>query len=141
MNKAILIGNLGGDPEMRYVESGKAVTNFNIATSERWTDGNGKTQEKTTWHRIVVWGKQAENCAKYLAKGRTVAVEGKIDVRNWEDRDGNKRTTTEIVADRVHFLGGGSSAGEPKPSKKRATKGFKSDAEFDHSFSDDDIPF
>ena len=106
MNKAILIGNLGADPEVRYTASGSPVANFRIATSEVWNDKNGERQERTEWHRIVVFGRQAETCGEYLKKGRSVCVEGRIQTREWEDRDGNKRWTTEIVADRVTFLGG-----------------------------------
>jgi single-strand DNA-binding protein len=105
VNKAILIGNLGRDPELRYTQSGQAVVNFSIATSENWTDKNGEKQERTEWHRIVVWGKTGENCAQYLSKGRTVYVEGRIQTREWEDREGQKRTTTEINAQTVTFLG------------------------------------
>lgn len=106
MNKVILIGNLGQDPEKRVTGSSQTVTHFNIATTDRWTDKSGQKQERTEWHRIVVWGPQGENCAQYLAKGRQVCVEGRLQTRDWNDKEGNKRTTTEIVADRVHFLGG-----------------------------------
>ncbi len=106
VNKAILIGNLGRDPELRYTQSGQSVANFTLATSENWVGRDGQKQERTEWHRIVVWGKSAENCAQYLAKGRTVYVEGRIQSREWEDKEGNKRQTTEIVAQTVQFLGG-----------------------------------
>ena len=106
MNKAILIGNLGADPEVRYTASGAAVANFNIATSEVWNDKSGQRQERTEWHRIVVWGRQAETCGEYLKKGRSVCVEGRIQTREWEDRGGQKRYTTEINAQNVTFLGG-----------------------------------
>jgi len=106
VNKAILVGNLGKDPELRYTQGGQAVVNFPIATSEQWTDKNGERQERTEWHRIVVWGKVGELCAQYLSKGRTVYVEGRIQTREWEDKDGNKRNTTEINAQTVQFLGG-----------------------------------
>jgi single-strand DNA-binding protein len=106
MNKVMLIGNLGGDPEKRFTPAGQPVTTFNIATTERWKDrANGQPQERTEWHRIVVWGQQAENCAQYLAKGRSVYVEGRLQTRQWEDKEGKKRYTTEIVATRVLFLG------------------------------------
>ena len=107
VNKVILIGNLGKDPELRYTQSGQAVTNFNIATTERFggRDG-GEMQERTEWHRIVTWGKTAENCAQYLSKGRSVYIEGRLQTRDWEDKEGNKRYTTEITALRVQFLGG-----------------------------------
>lgn len=106
VNKVILIGNLGQDPEVRYSASGNPVANFSIATSESWNDKNGQRQERTEWHRIVVWGKLAELCGEYLAKGRQAYVEGRLQTRSWEDRDGNKRYTTEIVANQVTFLGG-----------------------------------
>jgi len=106
VNKAILIGNLGRDPELRYTQNGQAVVNFTLATSENWTDKSGERVERTEWHRIVVWGKVGELCAQYLSKGRTVYVEGRIQTREWEDKDGNKRYTTEINAQTVQFLGG-----------------------------------
>ena len=106
VNKVILIGNLGRDPELRYTQTGQAVANFTLATSDRWNDRDGNAQERTEWHRIVVWAKQAENCAQYLSKGRSVSVEGRIQTREWEDKEGNKRQTTEIVAQNVRFLGG-----------------------------------
>jgi single-strand DNA-binding protein len=112
VNKVILIGNLGRDPEMRYTQSGQAVTNFPIATTESWTDKNsGHKQEKTEWHRIVAWGKTAELCAQYLAKGRSVYIEGRLQTREWEDKEGIKRYTTEITANTVQFLGGPRSEG------------------------------
>ena len=106
INKAILIGNLGRDPELRYTQNGQAVVNFTLATSENWTDKSGQRVDRTEWHRIVAWGKTGELCAQYLSKGRTVYVEGRIQTRDWEDKDGNKRQTTEINAQTVQFLGG-----------------------------------
>ena len=106
VNKVILIGNLGRDPELRYTPGGQAVANFTLATSENWTDKSGERVERTEWHRIVTWGKTAELCAQYLSKGRTVFIEGRLQTRDWEDRDGNKRQTTEINAATVQFLGG-----------------------------------
>lgn len=106
VNKVILIGNLGADPETRFTQGGQAVTNFRIATSDRWTDRNGQAQERTEWHRIVTFGRLAEHCRDYLSKGRQVYVEGRIQTRQWEDKDKNKRYTTEIVAQTVQFLGG-----------------------------------
>ena len=101
LNKAILIGRLGRDPEMRYTPSGQPVANFSIATDETYTGKDGQKVEKTEWHRIVVWGKQAEFCGNYLAKGRLVYIEGKIETRKWTDKDGAEKYTTEIKADRV----------------------------------------
>lgn len=105
INKVILIGRLGKDPEMRFTPSGKAVTNFTMATNENWTDQSGEKQERTEWHRIVTWGKLAENCAKLLAKGKQVYVEGRIQTRSWDDKDGSKRYTTEVVANIMQMLG------------------------------------
>ena len=106
VNKVILVGHLGADPEMRYTQSGSGVCEMRIATNESWTDRSGQRQERTEWHRIVVWGKTAENCSKFLSKGRMVYVEGRLRTRSWDDRDGNKRYTTEVIANDVQFLGG-----------------------------------
>lgn len=104
VNKVIIIGRLGADPEMKAVGQGNTVTRLSVATSDNWTDKNGQKQEKTEWHRITVWGKLAEICGKYLAKGRQVYVEGKLQTRSWED-NGQKKYATEIVASTVQFLG------------------------------------
>ena len=111
VNRVILVGNLGRDPELRYIQSGQPVANFTLATNDRWRDKEGNNQERTEWHRIVVWGKSAENCAQYLQKGRSVYVEGRLQTREWEDKEGNKRQTTEVVAQTVQFLGGRGGAG------------------------------
>jgi single-strand DNA-binding protein len=111
VNKVILVGNLGADPDMRYTPSGQGVCELRVATSESWNDKNGQRQERTEWHRIVVWGKRAEVCSKYLSKGRQVYVEGRIQTRNYDDKDGNKRYITEIIANDVQFLGGGKEGG------------------------------
>ena len=112
VNKVILLGNLGRDPELRYTPGGQPVANFSIATSESWNkkDGSGR-EEKTEWHRIVAWGRTAELCAQYLAKGRTVYVEGRLQTREWENKEGQKQRTTEIVANSVQFIGSGSGSG------------------------------
>ena len=115
MNRVTLIGNLGSDPEVRFTQGGQPVCNFRMATTETW-ERDGAKQESTVWHQIVVWGKQGEACGKHLAKGRQVAVEGRIATREYDDKDGNKRTAFEIVASNVVFLGkpeggGGSSSG------------------------------
>jgi len=107
VNKVILVGNLGADPDMRYTPSGQGVCELRIATSESWNDKNGQRQERTEWHRVVVWGKRAEVCSKYLSKGRQVYVEGRIQTRTYDDKDGNKKYMTEIIAADVQFLGGG----------------------------------
>ncbi|MDO8519654.1 MAG: single-stranded DNA-binding protein [Deltaproteobacteria bacterium] len=105
VNKVILVGNLGADPEVRYTQGGQAVCNFNVATNERWKDKtSGQPEERTEWHRVVVWGKLAELCRDYLAKGRTVYLEGRLQTRKWE-KDGVARYTTEVVAQTVQFLG------------------------------------
>jgi len=111
INKVILIGNLGNDPEMRHTPNGAGVCEFRLATNEAWTDKQGQRQERTEWHRVVVWGKKAEVCSKYLSKGRQVYVEGRLRTRSWEDKEGNKRYTTEVVANDVQFLGGGREGG------------------------------
>ncbi|MBW2062052.1 MAG: single-stranded DNA-binding protein [Deltaproteobacteria bacterium] len=150
INKAILIGNLGRDPEIRYTQNGTAVCNFTIATTETYTPkGSDSRESKTEWHRIVTFGRLAEICGEYLAKGKQVYIEGRIQTRDWEDRDGNKRWTTEIVAQTMKMLG-------PTPQGARATdidegasrsvkeQGPESTyGEFDQGgpASDDDIPF
>ena len=106
LNRALLLGHLGADPEVRYTEGGQAVANFRMATSETWTDKAGQKQEKTEWHKIVAWGRTAELVGQYLKKGRQVFVEGRIETREWQDKDGQKRWSTEIKADRVVFVGG-----------------------------------
>ena len=111
VNKVILVGRLGADPELKTLSSGQSVANFNIATSENWVDRDGQKQERTEWHRIVVWGKLAEICRQHLAKGRQVFVEGKLQTRSWEDQQGQKRYTTEITATTVQFLGAPSERG------------------------------
>jgi len=105
VNKAILIGRLGADPEIRYTPKGTAVTNLRIATTYRFTNTEGQSEDQTEWHRIVAFGKLAEICGKYLAKGKQVYFEGRIQTREWEDRDGNRRWTTEIVAQQMIMLG------------------------------------
>ena len=135
INKAILIGNLGRDPELRYTQSGQAVANFTLATSESWTDkASGQKQERTEWHRIVAWGRTGELCAQYLSKGRTVYIEGRIQTREWEDKEGQKRWTTEVNAQTVQFLGGprGNEDGPPAGDTAPASSGPP---------PDDDIPF
>lgn len=118
VNKVILIGNLGADPELRYTPAGRAVTNFRIATSRNWTSKDGEKHEETEWHRIVTWDKLAETCSKYLKKGLPVYIEGRIQTRTWEDQSGAKRYSTEIIANEMRMLsarqdsdsGGGASA-------------------------------
>jgi single-strand DNA-binding protein len=106
VNKVILVGRLGQNPEVRYTPSGAAVANFSVATNESWTDKSGQKQERTEWHRVVVWGKLAELCNQYLAKGRQCYVEGRMQTRQWQDKDGQTKYTTEVQAQTIQFLGG-----------------------------------
>ena len=113
VNKVILVGNLGKDPEVRFTGTGRAVARFPVATSEVWNDNDGQRQERTEWHNVVVWGKQAETCGQYLAKGRQVFVEGSIRTRQYDDKEGNKRYITEVIGQRIQVLGGrGGGAGD-----------------------------
>jgi single-strand DNA-binding protein len=153
INKVILVGNLGKDPELRYTPSGVAVATFSLATSERYKDKNGEWVDKTEWHNIVAWRQLAEICGKYLHKGKQVYIEGKLQTRSYDDRDGNKRYTTEIVADQMKMLGrsgeenGGQarSGGEFRQSRpaspaSQSTPAYEDFA--DPPFNpDDDIPF
>ena len=117
INKVILIGRLGSDPEVRYTPSGVAVANFSVATSEEWKDkDSGEKRERTEWHRIVAWRRLGEICGEYLSKGRQVYVEGRLQTRSWDDRDGNKKYTTEIVASDIQFLGSRDMSDGGKPS-------------------------
>ena len=138
VNKVILIGNLGRDPEVRYTSGGTPVANFTMATTDRWNDpSSGERKERTEWHRIVVWGKQAEIAGEYLRKGRQVYVEGSLQTREWTDREGNKRYTTEVRAQRFQMLG--------RPGERDAIEGeaqaAPAVAESQSGYEDDDIPF
>jgi len=137
VNKVILIGRLGADPEMRYTSGGAAVATFNMATSTNFTDKNGQKTERTEWHRIVAFSKLAEICGEYLAKGRQVYIEGRLRTRDWEDRDGNKRKTTEIVATSMQMLG---SAGEQARGDSRDLEPQASD-DLPGPVTEDDVPF
>ncbi|MFQ5742763.1 MAG: single-stranded DNA-binding protein [Acidobacteriota bacterium] len=137
VNKIILVGNLGRDPELRYTQSGTAVANFSVATTERWTDREGQRQEHTEWHRIVAWGKLAEIVGEYLSKGKQVYIEGSVRTRQWEDREGSTRYTTEVRANNLLMLGSPgatSELAEPAPSEV-------SEDPSGSDVSDDDIPF
>lgn len=112
VNKVILVGHLGSDPEVRYTQGGAAVASFTVATNESYTDKSGQRQDKTEWHRIVAWGKTAELCGEYLQKGRQVYLEGRLQTRQWDDKEGVKRYTTEIVAQTVQFLGSRNERGD-----------------------------
>ena len=147
VNKAIIVGNLGSDPELRYTNSGQAVANFSVATTDSWNSKQtGNREERTEWHRIVAWGRLAELCNEYLSKGRSVYVEGRIQTRQWDDRDGNKRYTTEIVAREIQFLGSRSdgarqSAGGPPPASSPEPYADAPAGGPDMGIADDDIPF
>jgi len=136
VNKAILIGNLGRDPEIKYTQSGQAVATFSIATTRKWRDKEGQPQEQTDWHNIVVWGRMAELAKEYLAKGRSVYIEGRIQNRSYDDKDGNKRYISEVVAISMQFLGarpdqaGGQQASQAPPPEQPPD-----------ITEDDDLPF
>ena len=140
VNKVILIGNLGRDPELRFTRDGQGVANFTLATNERWRDKDGQNQERTEWHRIVAWARLAEQCVNLLSKGKLVYIEGRLQTREWSDRDGNKRTTTEVVANVMRILtpkGGG--GGEQTAMDMDAGVEPPEDTAFQPS--DDDVPF
>jgi single-strand DNA-binding protein len=145
VNKVILVGNLGRDAELRYTPGGAAVATLNLATTEVWNDKAGQKQEKTEWHRIVLWGKQAESLQEYLTKGKQIYVEGRLQTRQWDDKDGNKRYTTEIKADRITLLGGGGgggrSGGGGGGGMDRGTAHGGGDEPPMEPITDDDIPF
>ncbi len=105
VNKVILVGNLGADPQLRYTQGGTAVANFNLATSERYTNKNGEREERTEWHRVVAWAKLAEICSEYLKKGKQIYIEGRLQTRTWEDQSGVKKYTTEVIAQNMVMLG------------------------------------
>ncbi len=139
INKAILVGRLGADPEVRYTPDGLMVTNFNLATDESRKDKSGERIQKTEWHRIVTFGKLAEICGNYLSKGKLIYLEGRIQTRAWEDKDGNKRSTTEIVASDMKML---ESKGQSKGPGTQGTSGEAPPAYFNaESLPDDDVPF
>ena len=135
VNKVLLVGNLGRDAEVRYTPGGAPVASFSIATTENWTSKDGEKHEQTEWHRIVLWGKQAETLQPYLVKGKQIYLEGKLRTRQWDDKDGNKRYTTEVIGDRVVLLGGGSGGGS------RASAGADRQVSEPDVLVDDDIPF
>ena len=140
INKVIIVGNLGADPDSRAMPSGNAVTNISVATSESWNDKEtGEKQEKTEWHRVVFFGRLAEIASDYLKKGSQVYVEGKLQTRKWEDKEGNERWTTEIVANQMQMLGERMSQGTSN--QGNVTKQNTSSNEFVDEEFDDDIPF
>jgi single-strand DNA-binding protein len=138
-----LIGNMGRDPEMRYTTSGKAVCNFSVATSHTWKDPDGVPQERTEWHNIVAWGKLGEICNQYLAKGRQVFLEGRLQTRKWQGQDGSDRYTTEIVIDNMILLGGGRNEGGPQGRQPADVQHERTpyNGGPGSAMDDDDIPF
>lgn len=140
VNKVILVGNLGRDAELRYTPGGAPVATLNLATTEVWNDKSGQRQEKTEWHRVVLWGRTAESLTEYLVKGKQVYVEGRLQTRQWDDKDGNKRYTTEIRGDRVVLLGAGGGGRSGTAAGRSETAGTVETAETSE-LTDDDIPF
>jgi single-strand DNA-binding protein len=146
VNKAILVGRLGRDPETRYTGGGVAVTNFSIATDEQWKDRNGEKQKKTEWHKLVAWSKLAEIIQQYCKKGQMVYVEGRLQTREWQDKEGVKRYSTEIVADTLRMLGGGrgadgDSGDRHETSAGRTASTSNTSQASGPEISDEDIPF
>jgi single-strand DNA-binding protein len=152
VNKVILVGNLGRDAELRYTPGGAPVATLNLATTEVWNDKtSGQKQEKTEWHRIVLWGKSAESLSEYLTKGKQIFVEGRLQTRKWQDKDGHDKYTTEIRADRITLLGGGGGgggmAGGARPQRGAGAGAGSGGADHEpmgepiSDLTDDDIPF
>ena len=161
VNKVILIGRLGQNPEVRHTPSGSSVANFSLATNEAWTDKQGQKQERTEWHRVVVWGKLADLCGQYLQKGRQVFIEGKLQTRQWQDKDGQTKYTTEVLASTVQFLGGNAQQGAGQGAGNYGSAGYGAQSGSqsnsfgggnapmamdtsqvaEPSFTEDDIPF
>ena len=146
VNKVILVGNLGADPEMRYLPSGEAVANLRVATTDTWKDKDGNRQESTEWHRVAFFGRQAEVCGQYLKKGSQVYIEGSIRTRKWQDKDGQDRYTTEIRGDRMQMLGRREGMGEAPPRERESAPaqsgaGAKKAPAAGFGDMDDDIPF
>jgi single-strand DNA-binding protein len=142
VNKVILVGNLGRDAELRYTTGGTAVATLNMATTETWNDKAGQKQERTEWHRVILWGKTAESLAEYLTKGKQIYIEGRLQTRQWDDREGNKRYTTEVRSDRVVLLGGGERRGGTSSERPNdsGNNDFQNDSNTE-AVTDDDIPF
>jgi|SRR5262245_1410065 len=144
LNKVLLIGRLGKDPEIRYTADGSPVANFSLATSDFWTDKNGTRQERTEWHNIVAWNKLADLSKRYLTKGRQVYIEGRLRTREWDDRDGNKRRTVEVIASQLVLLGSrpeGMEAGGASAPRPNRTVSESDEAVGETGITDDDIPF
>lgn len=141
VNKVILVGNLGRDAELKYTPGGAPVAKVSLATTEVWNDKNGQRQEKTEWHSIDIWGKQAESLSEYLVKGKQVYVEGRLQTREWQDKDGNKRKTTDIRADRIVLLGGGGSGRGTYTRAAEPSEAGEGQHEPATELTEDDIPF
>lgn len=142
VNKAILVGRLGKDPELSYLPSGQSVAKFTLATNRSYKDKNGDWKEETDWHNIVAWGKLGETVSQYLTKGRQVYVEGRIQNRTWEDREGKKRTSTDIVANDIVMLGGRGEGSTEAPARAAAPSAARPADDFGQpEITDDDIPF
>jgi single-strand DNA-binding protein len=140
VNKVILVGHLGADPTMRHTQSGTAVVQFNLATTERYNDRSGERQERTEWHRVVAWAKLAEICNQYLKKGKQVYIEGRLQTRQWEDQSGNKRYTTEVVANNMVMLGRAGDAAHDVPAQEFPPDTVSQESGTGGS-DDDDLPF
>ena len=141
VNKVILVGNLGKDPEVRFTNSGSAVARLSVATSEVWNDRDGNRQERTEWHNVVAWRKLAEICGQYLNKGKLVYIEGKLQTRSWDDKEGHKRYTTEVVADNMVMLSGKGDDARHERSAAAAASSPAADGNPDSQITDEDIPF
>ena len=142
INKVIVVGNLGADPDTRYMPSGGAVTNLSVATSESWKDKqSGEQKERTEWHKVAMFGRLAEIAAEYLRKGSQVYIEGKLRTRKWQDRDGNDRYTTEIIADEMQMLGGRGGGGGSAPMRDDSGPSSSPPPQSSSDDFDDDIPF
>ena len=139
VNKVILVGNLGSDPQIRYTPQGTAVANFSVATTEKFTNKNGERESRTEWHRIVAWSKLAEICSEYLKKGKQVYIEGRIQTRQWDDKEGKKRSTTEIIANNMVMLGRAGDAGDVAPQEFQADE--ETTQEPAAAKNEDDLPF
>lgn len=151
LNKVILIGNLGADPELKYSQGGAAILRLRLATTERFANKNGERQERTEWHTVSMFGARAEGLAKHLSKGQTIYIEGRLQTRSWEDKDGNKRYSTEVVANDLLFLGGGRNGGEEQRGSSRTSAGNRVQSTSKElpdaddfpapDFGEDDLPF
>lgn len=144
VNKVILVGRIGAEIDLKFTPTNRAVCNLSVATNEVWKDKSGQKQEKVEWHRVEVWGDQAENAAKYLSKGKQIYLEGKLQTRSYDDKSGVKRYSTTIVAERLVYLGGGSGGGEgsgSKPPRERASSAAGPADPVPPPPGDDDIPF